>query len=350
MKEDLRLKDSQIQEMKDILKEKLQNSERKKSNTIDKTQNETNPNILQQQQEEKQYSYLQEGEKPSCFVVELFAGSFPVARAMQKPEIQQKWKIVGYAAIEIEKEFSELCPTPSLVGLEEENMLNLCGSITDPEIQNVFLSFCKERMNALKPNAVLFLGGPSCTMYSQATVGNSKAISENYSLFQKKVDEADKLVLATLSLYESVEHDIKSLQGKAFLFFENPWSRSKLRIFYQGRTYNHLLGLQYRPFLQKFFAKNGGYLYIAYNCSCAYDKTYPKKPTAVFTNIFNFPQKPCICPRRNRKVIHKKNIQTMNSKHEKAKWPIEVVFLFFDLSLYKTILRQFNDKVERNPF
>lgn len=156
-------------------------------------------------------------------------------------------------------------------------MLNLCGSITDQDIQKIFLDFCREKMNALKPNAVLFLGGPCCTMYSQARVGHSKEISENSPLLKKKVDEADKLVLATLYLYENLEQHIKSLKEKAFIFLENPWSKSKLEIKYQGRTLNHPLGLQHRPFLQKFLAKNGGYLYIVYNCWCAYDKTYPQK-------------------------------------------------------------------------
>lgn len=53
-------------------------------------------------------------------------------------------------------------------------------------------------MTALKPNAILFLGEPSCTMYSQARVGHLKEISANSPLFKRKVDEADKLVLSKL--------------------------------------------------------------------------------------------------------------------------------------------------------
>lgn len=113
------------------------------------------------------------------------------------------------------------------------------------------------------------------------------------------------------------------MKGKAFLFLENPWSRSKFQIQYQRKTVNHHLDLQNKPFLQKCLAKKGGYLYIAYNCRCAYDKSYP--------------QKPCNCQKMNGRTLHKKKIQSMSSKYEKAKWPIEVVFLLFELCFYSVI-------------
>lgn len=236
---------------------------------------------------------------------------------------------VGYFRNEKEARFQKAGPSFVDLKINEENFLNLCGDILDIEIQTSLLTFVQDFLKREKIDAILFFAGPSCTQYSQAQVGNIQRITANYTNFQKKTEKADFLVETTIKLFLQIETFAKAKHVPSFLFLENPWSRPFLKLEREEKIVLHPLGLRFRPFLQKYLKENSGFLEISYHCWCAYDASFPKKPSAVFSNL-SLENHPCVCKSTKSDFVkHETDIQKLKNPHERAKWPKEFVEYVF---------------------
>jgi len=115
--------------------------------------------------------------------------------------------VVSYLGVELEPN-SELCPKVSEMCLiEGVSYLNIWGDVTDPEVQSTIRWFVMRLVfeNQGRIDAIQFRASPPCNRYSQALAGGIWKIERDYPKFEQECFHFDRVVMACLQIFKSVQ-------------------------------------------------------------------------------------------------------------------------------------------------